>query len=94
MHKLLLVAGLAAAALTPSLVFAQSVANSSSQTVEVGQHLRSAGIGALISAGMCVAPPRSRRQRQRRHPAPPAGAIVGSQVGRPDRDCTHAYGLL
>jgi hypothetical protein len=86
MRKLLLVAGLAAAALTPSLVFAQSCEQQHDS--QVATTLAGAGIGALV--GAAVAPHRD--QGAGAVIGASGGAIVASQVSRPDRDCTHAYG--
>ena len=86
MRKLLLVAGLAAAALTPSLVFAQSCEQQHDS--QVATTLAGAGIGALVGAS--VAPHHD--QGAGAVVGAAGGAIVASQVSRPDRDCTHAYG--
>jgi len=86
MRKLLLVAGLAAAALVPTLAFAQSCEQQHDN--QVATTLAGAGIGALL--GATVAPRRD--QGAGAVIGASGGAIVGSQVSRPDRDCTHAYG--
>ncbi len=87
MRKLLLVAGLAAAALVPSLAFAQQSCEQQHDS-QVATTLAGAGIGALLGAS--VAPSRDRGAGAVVGAA--GGAIVGSQVSRPDRDCAHAYG--
>jgi hypothetical protein len=88
MYKLMLVAGLAAAALTPSLAFAQQTCEQQ-QSNQVLTAAAGAGVGALT--GAAIAPRHDRA----------VGAIVGAgvgtalgaEVGRPNADCAHAYGF-
>jgi hypothetical protein len=86
MRKLLLVAGLAAAALVPSFAFAQSCEQQHDS--QVATTLAGAGIGALLGASIAG----RHDQGAGAVIGAAGGAVVGSQVNRPDRDCTHAYG--
>jgi hypothetical protein len=87
MRKLVLVAGLAAAALVPSFAFAQSSCEQQRDSHVTGT-LAGAGIGALL--GSAIAP--------RGDKAAGAvigavgGGVIGNQATRPDADCAHAYG--
>jgi hypothetical protein len=87
MRKLVLVAGLAAAAFIPSFAFAQSSCEQQRDNRVVGT-VAGAGIGALV--GSAIAP------RHDRGAGAIIGAIgggvIGNQVTRPDADCAHAYG--
>ncbi len=86
MRKSLLAAGLAAAALVPSLAFAQSCEQQRDHQV-VGT-VAGAGIGALI--GSAVAPRGDRTAGAVIGGV--GGAVIGNQVTRTDADCAHAYG--
>jgi len=86
MRKLLLVAGLAAAALIPSMALAQSCEQQHDS--QVGATFAGAGIGALI--GATVAPRRDQGAGAVIGAA--SGAVIANQASRPDRDCSHAYG--
>jgi hypothetical protein len=86
MRKLLLVAGLSAAALVPSLAFAQSCEQQRDHQV-VGT-VAGAGIGALI--GSAVAPRGDRGAGAVIGGV--GGAVIGNQATRADADCAHAYG--
>jgi hypothetical protein len=87
MRKLLLVAGLAAAALAPSLAFAQQSCAQQHSNQVVGT-LGGAGAGALL--GSAVAPRGDRGVGAVIGAV--GGAVVGNQLTQPDRDCSHAYG--
>jgi len=86
MRKLLLAAGLAAAALIPSLASAQSCEHQRDNQV-VGT-VAGAGLGALL--GSAIAPRGDRTAGAIIGGV--GGAVVGNQVTRPYADCTHAYG--
>jgi len=87
MRKLLLAAGLAAAALIPSLALAQPSCGQQRDN-QVGATIVGGALGAVV--GSAVAP--------RGDGAAGAviggvgGAVIGNQVDRPDADCSHAYG--
>lgn len=87
MRKLTLVAGLAAAALFPSLVAAQPSCDRQRDTRVVGT-VAGAGVGALL--GSAIAGHRDRTAGAVIGGL--SGAIVGNQVSKPQADCAHAYG--
>jgi len=87
MHKLILVAGLAAAALIPSFASAQQSCERQRDNQVVGT-VAGAGIGALL--GSAIAPRGDRTAGAVIGGV--GGAVVGNQVTRPYADCSHAYG--
>jgi pimeloyl-ACP methyl ester carboxylesterase len=87
MRKLLLVAGLAAAALVPTLAFAQTSCEQQHND-QVAATVVGAGLGALV--GAAVAPRHDRGAGALIGAG--GGAVVANQATRPDRDCSHAYG--
>jgi hypothetical protein len=87
MRKLLLVAGLAAAALIPSMAFAQQSCEQQHDNQALTT-LAGAGIGALV--GATIAPRRDEGAGALIGAG--SGAVIANQASRPDRDCAHAYG--
>lgn len=87
MRKLTLVAGLAAAALIPSLASAQPSCEQQRDNRVIGT-VAGAGIGALL--GGAVAGHRDRTTGAVIGGL--GGAVVGNQVSKPNADCAHAYG--
>jgi hypothetical protein len=87
MRKLLLVAGLSAAALVPSMALAQPSCQAQRDHQVVGT-VAGAGIGALI--GSAVAPRGDRGTGAVIGGV--SGAVIGNQATRADADCAHAYG--
>ena len=87
MRKFLLVAGLAAAALIPSLASAQTSCGQQRDNQVVGT-VAGAGIGALI--GSAVAPRGDRGAGAVIGAV--GGGVIGNQATRPGADCAHAYG--
>jgi len=81
------VAGLAAAALVPSIALAQQSCEQQ-HNGQVADTFAGAGAGALI--GSAIAPRGDRAAGAVIGAA--SGAVIGSQVARPYADCRHAYG--
>lgn len=87
MRKNVLLAGLAVAALIPSLAMAQETCEQRSSNRTAGTVV-GAGLGALLGSAVAG----------HGHKGAGAivggigGAVVGNQVAKGDRDCTHAYG--
>jgi hypothetical protein len=87
MRKLLLVAGLAAAALIPSLALAQPSCEQQRDNRVVGT-LAGAGIGALLGSAVAGEDNRTAGAVV----GGIGGAVVGNQLSKPNEDCAHAYG--
>jgi hypothetical protein len=87
MRKLILVAGLAAAALVPSLAFAQQSCQQQHDN-QAFSTVAGAGIGALV--GSAIAPRGDRTAGAVIGGV--SGAVIANQVSRPNEDCAHAYG--
>ena len=87
MRKLLLVAGLAAAALIPSIASAQQTCEDQRGN-QVAGTVVGAGIGALL--GSAIAGRGSHTEGAVIGGV--GGAVIGNQVSAPSRDCSHAYG--
>jgi hypothetical protein len=87
MRRLFLVAGLAVAALIPSLASAQQTCEQQRDNRVVGT-VAGAGIGALV--GSAIAPRGDRTAGALIGGG--VGAVVGNQATKPQADCAHAYG--
>ncbi|HEV2363372.1 MAG TPA: glycine zipper 2TM domain-containing protein [Caulobacteraceae bacterium] len=87
MRKLMLVAGLAVAALVPSLAFAQPSCGEQRDN-QIGATIAGGALGAV--AGSAVAPRGDRTAGA--VVGGLGGAVIGNQIGRPNADCAHAYG--
>jgi hypothetical protein len=87
MHRHLLAAGIAAAALLPSLALAQTSCEQQHNN-RVAATVAGAGIGAL--AGGAVAGHDDRTTGAIIGAI--AGGVIGNQVAKPKADCAHAYG--
>ena len=87
MRKLTLVAGLAVAALIPSMALAQTSCAQQSGNQAVGT-LAGAGLGALLGSAIAGRGDHTTGAVI----GGVGGAIIGSQVTRPGADCAHAYG--
>lgn len=87
MHKNVLVAGIAAAALIPSLAFAQQSCEQRRSQQAVGT-IAGAGIGALLGSAIAGKGDRTAGAVI----GGLGGGIIGNQVSKPGADCAHAYG--
>jgi hypothetical protein len=87
MRKLALVAGLAAAALIPTLASAQPSCEQKRDNRVVGT-VAGAGIGALLGGAIAGHDNRAAGAVI----GGLGGAVVGNQVSKPNADCAHAYG--
>jgi len=87
MRKLVLVAGLAVAALIPTFAAAQSTCEQQRDNRVAGT-IVGAGAGALL--GAAIAPGHDRGTGAIIGAV--GGGIVGNQLTRPNEDCVHAYG--
>lgn len=87
MRRHLLFAGLAVAALIPSLAIAQETCEQRSANRTAGTAI-GAVAGALLGSGIAA----HGHKEAGAVVGGVGGAIVGNQLARGDRDCTHAYG--
>ncbi len=87
MHKLFLVAGLAAAALIPSMASAQQSCEAQRGN-QVAGTVVGAGLGALIGSAIAGRGDHTTGAVI----GGVGGAVVGNQLSSPNADCAHAYG--
>jgi hypothetical protein len=87
MRKNLLVAGIAAAALLPSLAFAQQTCEQQSNNRVAGTVV-GAGLGAIVGSAVAGHGDRGTGAVI----GGIGGAVIGNQVAKGSADCTHAYG--
>jgi hypothetical protein len=87
MRKLILVAGFAAATLIPAIAFAEPSCGQQRDN-QVGATIAGGAIGAGLGS---VISPRGNRTIGAVIGGV-GGAVGGSELGKPDADCTHAYG--
>ena len=87
MHKLILVAGLAAAALIPSMASAQQSCEAQRGN-QVAGTVVGAGLGALVGSAIAGRGDHTTGAVI----GGVGGAVVGNQLSAPNADCAHAYG--
>ncbi|TAJ74734.1 MAG: glycine zipper 2TM domain-containing protein [Phenylobacterium sp.] len=87
MHKHLLVAGIAAAALLPSFALAQQSCEQRRSQQAVGT-IAGAGIGALLGSAIAGKGDRTAGAVV----GGLGGGVIGNQLAKPGVDCAHAYG--
>jgi hypothetical protein len=87
MHKHLLAAGIAAAALIPSFALAQQTCEQRRSQQAVGT-IAGAGIGALLGSAIAGRGDRTAGAVV----GGLGGGIIGNQMAKPGADCAHAYG--